>query len=507
MSVLAVCPHCNKNIELSSEAFEPCNCPICAGNLTPEFIKIKDGFVDLEESGIAYETGKQYFDNTDFRTAKEHFSKAIKLNPNHYLSFYYAGLCDIYENDSNPEYDIPLNLMKLLKYSLIKLDNSQHSMDFRVPFVRSIYKEICSMLVAEFNKNAIALDEKESRSLRHKLVLMSKHVGAFTIFDKEYMLLFDPEASLLLLNIIDVGVASVVKSVAARIVDGKQVVAVSDDDYQSAEKIFDSLVNFARGIDPAYSLDPHRPEFESVILHNKSIMHSLQQYNYSLGKKNKKACLSLTGEILNSVLKSCLSGVKFSYDMLFKSLYVKKNDPVRTNILLQGLELCLEILKPRIHFDGYRKLHYNAKGIKKIQNISNYMMTFLDELMTTNKKKTALHLMNEFYALVSKGAKLYYSNVVKTYSVQVNRIKSGKGKEFLYYSAFLYNVMCSSALCLEELIYIEKYKCKDKKAILKIGKQASEELLLLFDYNYEMLERDQNFSDTIKIYNSILANL
>ncbi|MCL2062156.1 MAG: hypothetical protein FWH03_06010 [Firmicutes bacterium] len=499
--VYAVCPHCGKNIMLASEHFDSVKCPLCEGQLTVELLRIKNSFIDSVEANYSFETGKQYFDNTNYREAMIHFQKSLEYNANHYLSFYYAGLCEVYDNENNEEYDTPLQIMRLLKYSLFKLENAQVDMQYKIPFVRAAISEISVMMLAQYNKLCENFYEDHlTPHIRAKLTLIGKYVGLFVTIDKQLMLVFDKEIADGVISLIEVGIDACIKASSGFSME-LMLQIPTQQDYEAASKIAQGLLEFAQTLDPKYSLERHRPDFSDNVAYNKDTLTHIKNYYESLDKKHRSQYLTVPSELLQQLIAHCHSAATFTFNTLFKNIYIKKNDPLRQELLLQGLTFCLEMLMPRVHIDGYKRVMFSSKNRNiKREEILEIFIEFAAELVATGRKALDSAL-NQFYLRVNMMTGLYFDIVSKNYEKSINRIKADrKSKEFIYYNDFVVNVIFACALALMETIELRSAK-KPRIGILKTGKLAVEEFLLLHDYKVFELEKIPPYAEILRIYN------
>jgi len=506
-AAFAICPHCLKNITLESEVFDAYNCPLCEGSLTMELLRMKESMIDMEEANMSFETGKQYFDNTDFREAQIHFKKSLKFNANHYLSFYYAGICDIYENEKNPEYDRVLNMMRILKYSFLKLDSAQVDMQYKIPFVLAALREVNTLLVAEFQKIDAEFERQNaSRTMRHLMMLLAKHVNSFLTLDKEFLLTFNEDVAIATLQFADLAILACIKSTQTRGISETIICVPQDEDFDSANKIFSSLLYFAQNLDPNYSIERHRPDFAKILEYTIEAEVQIDKYNAARGTKDRAVFISVKGQVLNYLKEQCKAAMLYTYNVLFKNLYVKKKCPQRLQMLNQGIHFCYELLYPRISITGLRKVSFSAPKYTFVQEIAPYLDAFLQELYVINKK-AAINSIENFYREVFEMTRMYYDTVTKQLSNSMNHLKLFKSKDYFYYSEFLTSIVFTASLALIEQIEFMPGKSKNRMVILKLGKLAAEEFLLLHDYKIIELEKNPIYAEIIKIYNSMMDAL
>ena len=506
-AIFIVCPHCSKNIMLASDVFDASACPLCAGPLTMELLRIKNSFINVEEANLAFETGKQYFDNINFREALIYFQKSLEFNANHYMSFYYAGLCDIYENEKNEGYDRILNLLRVLKYSILKLESAQVDMQYKIPFILAAVHEIYILLLSEYNKMDVLFDKQNApRALRHRLLLLAKHINSFIALDKELLLVSNPEVAKIIVRLVDLGIGACIKSTQSRAAGDINLSIPLDEDFDAATKIYRNLLHYVQRLDPEYSIESYRSDFITLGLFNRDALAQIDKYNSARGSKDRAAYLSIKGDVLNYLKEHCKTALLYTYNTLYKNLYIQKNDPLRVDLLTHGILFCYELLNPRIHQNADKRVIFESVTYNELQQFTPYLDAFLYELYESNKK-LAINELEKFYGELVKMTYMYFDLVTNRYTKPIKYIKHHKDKDICYYADFLINIILVCSLALKDMIELSSFKSKNRIALLKVGKRACEEFLLLHDYQIAELGKNPVYAVLINIYDEILNAL
>jgi len=344
------------------------------------------------------------------------------------------------------------------------------------------------------------------RTIRHKMLLLAKHINSFIALDKELLLVFNPDSAKAIVSLVNLGIGACIKATQARAVNDVTISVPLDEDFDTATKIYGNLLYYAQSLDPNYSIESHRPDFITLGLYNRDALSQIDKYNTGRGSKDRAAFISIKGEILNHLKEHCKTALSYTYNILYKNLYTKKGDPLRIDLLTHGISFCLELLVPRIHQNAYKRVIFESMPYQELQQIAPYLDAFLFELAETNKK-LAIITLEDFYTDLTEMTQMYFTIVSKTHTKSINRLKTFKGKEFHYYIDFLVNVIFASSMGLLDVIEFKPQKSKNRLALLKMGKRASEEFLLLNDYKIDELEKDPLYSSVILIYNQILNAL
>jgi hypothetical protein len=456
----------------------------------------------MEQSNASFEEGKRYFDNNDFSEAERHFKISLENNANHYLSFYYAGLSEIYKNEENDAFDKPLSLMRILKHSLIKVSNSLVDMKYRIPFARAAIGEIRIMMKAEFDKlNEQLGDIRILSPVRQRLLMMAKYIQSFTVIDKEAMLTFDEEMKISLVALVELGLSACVNSSVGYVIDEQFFAGAADNELDAANKIFAGLMYFLNALEDKYQISKLRPDFSFLTEFIKETETYIRDYNDALGKKNRQRYLSVPGDTTTQFVRRCRLSAEYAHYSLYKTLCSRKGDPLRGEILSHGIKACMEVIVPRIYIDVNKRVVFRSNSRKQNSEVIGQLIQFVDELSGISKKNST-DRMNEFYNDLLVMTEMYFDIVTKSFGRTINKMKARKGREFQFYVDFLLNVVNASALALTSTISLKIAK-KIRIQILKIGKKAAEEFLLLHDYQIIALEKNPLCADLIKIYGAV----
>ena len=140
MTISAICMHCLKTISVESAAQTVC--PDCGRPLNMEELKKNGLIIDYAREASEFALAKDCFKNTEFLSASEHFNKALNANKNSYLSQYFIRLCDIYLNESLPNYDVMRSALDAIVSSLGLVSRSGVAINDKLNFIGAMLGEI-----------------------------------------------------------------------------------------------------------------------------------------------------------------------------------------------------------------------------------------------------------------------------------------------------------------------------------------------------------------------------
>jgi len=505
--ILAICPHCAKNIQLASDSFEDAECPFCEGNFSAELLRMKNAFINVEEANKIYDIGKQSFTNGDFREAITHYKKALELNQNHYLSFYYSGLCEIYENANNPGNDKVMQLLRLLKYSLVKLDSAQPDINTKKQFALAIIHEIHMMVKVEFENVFMHFSESNGiKPVRYRLIQLAKYVASFVSIGKDMLVTFDPEIANEVLQLTNMAIFAIIKSTMSVAPSDAVVNAPTDEEYDVAKKIYDSLEAFILTLDPSYTIENHKPDFSALVQFNKETVLHIKKYYDAIGPKNRKRYLSIKGEFLKQLTVHCDVAAQYTFFMLHRNLYYNSSDPLRKEMLVQAINFCFELLYPRIEENSASIASFSAVPHRTQLSVAPYLEVFLAELDEKAKKLTQSS-MEDFWAKAYAMTNFHYENMSKMFAPKIDSKKLAADKELQRYSKFLCNIIIAASMGLSSTIEYPQDKNKDRIALLKVGEKAANEFFMLHNYQFAEMRKYPPYAEVVMLYNEIESEL
>lgn len=502
----AICPFCSKSIFVEENLSGGYSCPQCGQALGLPYLQEHDLIIDVAAADEQYKLAQQYFANTDFLAAGEHFVRVLKYNRNNYLADYYARLCDIYENEGKAEYNLPEKIIEAIISSIEKLMLSQVSIAARIEFINSVLSQAYILLSSHFNNIFEQYEKREMWDmLRDKSLNIASCVQSLINIDKEKLMVFDSSVSKSLISIADLAICACQKVVQPHLGEGDKLILPTDYEYEKAKKLYSVFFYYATSLDPNYSFSSYKPDYTGNLLYNENVLTQLSRYN-TANKQNNKKFLSDPNAGLDKVRESCQVAIKYSYYTCFKGLSVPKNDPSRQALIGESIGFCIETLMPRISIAEEKKVSIDVKKFGSACDTAFYLSEFLSDCADGNKRAAAEY-MNRFYKRLLEMTKLYFSVVYNSYNKFVNKLKESQNREFRYYRNFLYQVVCCCALALKECIAFDQHNLGDRIKLLKLGKQVTEEFLLLSDYKIDELEQSAKYSDILDVFNAFDSSL
>lgn len=505
-SFFAVCPFCSKNVYIEKNISGGYACPICSQAIGLEYMTANNLIIDVVAENEEYNLAQQYFLNTDFREAGAHFAKALQFNRNNYLADYYERLCNIYENETKDDYNLPQKLVAAIISSITKMQNSQANLSNKLEFVSTLLNQTYILLSGHFNEVYETYEKAEKwDELREKCLNIASEIKGITIIDKELLMVYDESIAKSLISISDLCICACQKIVTPHMLQNSKLDLPTDYEHDKSKNLFTMFNFYATSLDKNYNFNTYKPDYTGNLLYNENVITKLNRYNTE-NKSNEKKFLSASGSNLSELISGCSVALKYSYYTCFKGLVNVKNDPSRIALVNESISFCLEALKPRISIGEEKKVNININNFEKAAEIAYYLNAFVADFSDYNKRLAADYL-NKFYDELGESIKLYFSVVYNNYNKYVNKIKELQNNEFKYYKNFLYQIVCSCALALKEIVSFDQHKLGNRIKILKLGKQVAEEFFLLCDYKIEDIERSVKYKDILDIFNAFDDNI
>ena len=497
----AICPFCKKSIFVEANSDGEYVCSVCGQTLDTEYLRSNDYVIDITAADEEYNAAQQYFINADFKEAETHFAKVLGYHRNHYLAEYYRALCEIYENEQKTDFDVPKRLVSAIVNSVEMLGLCQANIQARIEFLISVLNQANIILSSYFNRIYDNYEKTEMWDiLRDKCLLIASAAKDVANIDKEQLMVFEQSIAKSLVSIADIGICACRKIVESHLINEKILDLPTDYQHERAKSYYGILLYYASSLDPSYGANEYKPDYTANLLFNQNTITKLNRYN-SENKAAHKKYLSTPGEALEDFRKSAKTAIKFSYHTCFGNLSTQQTDQARIALINDSVSFCFELLSPRIYIDRDKKIAVDVYSHADSKDIAVFADKFLNEFCEYNSKLTADYV-NKFYMSLHEKAKYHYTSVYAEYNKIVDKLKDAQNSEYRYYKNFLHNMIYACALALTDTLSFVSHPIGERLKTLKLGKQITDEFLLLNDYKVEELEQSAKYSDVLDIFNA-----
>ncbi len=497
MSVPAICPFCYKTVLLEQK--DSVACPECGQTILSSELKKQNLYIDAATEAKEFALAKDYFVNTEFLSAFEHFKKAFAANQNSYLAEYFIRLCDVYLNESANGYDVMAHVIDAIRKPLVLSARANISVTDKLTFIVAMLNET-KIIITNRLKSQEQLYEENIESYRKlKIAELMTLVELFKI-DGELLMTYAPEVSSVLVEIADCALEICHKCVQT-VVIGEDLHSPTDKQYKQLKSLDNDYGFFAVTLSAGYNVKKFAPDFTQNLLLVDKVKSRFEKYEDKY-KHYAKHQLVENVEEIKDILDECEKAANFTYITCFKSL-CPDDDPKRISLLNIGLNLLYRLLSPKYVFND-KKLPEIKIGL--FVDVAERLNMLSDFLTASSKYGLfAEESLRAFYKRLRDGMEMYFIGEFEKINKNINRIKDGKGAICDYCEQLLLDAACATASALSTYIPFEtEIKDRDRQRLVKLCKQVCETFLLLRDYKLQELEQSNKFRPILDIYNAVM---
>ncbi len=495
MQVLAICPFCLKTISIEQNT--NCICPNCGQTLVYEDIKARDMLVDSGEESREFLIAKDYFANTEFLSAAMHFKRALDANKNSYLSKYFLQICDIYLNESSPDFDLMKHAVDTIKTSTALLVRSGVSIKDKLDFISAALDEVKIIILNCLRSNE-KFYESDIKTYRRRVISDLKSLVGLFQLDSEALMTYSPNVAASLLEIADFAIATCHKAVQS-VAIGDSIFSPLDDEYKQLSSLNGDYCFFATTFSHDYDTEKYQPDYTQNFLLNDKVRSRFENFEEK-NRINEKRHIIADIDIYNDILGECDKAVNFAYMNCFKTFGDKKY-PKRVELIKDATRLLCRSLFPRYIINAKKNIELDYGKFVIVSEQLSMLNKFLTELDGTPFAQSALR---SFYLGVYTVLSSHFYSLFDYFTKLVNKLKLTLDDDYNYYSRFLFNTACCTACALSEYVPYNSGKDKVRAKLVKICKQVCEEFLLMRDYKIDEIDGSNIYRPILDIYNAVL---
>ncbi len=476
------------------------SCPECGQRLDISEIRKSNLVIDAETEAREFAAGKDYFVNTEFLSASEHFKKALAANANSYLSLYFIMLCDIYLNESSPDYDVTAHAVDTVRESLSLMIKANVKINDRLNFITAVLTELKIIIVNRLRSHDKVYEFDSVAYRRAEIDELQTLLPLFKI-DGETLMTYSPNVRAVLIEIADTAIAVCHKAV--------QTVAVGEELYSPTEFEYNRLVSlnsdfgfFAQSLDADYDVKKYTPDFTQNELLNDKVNSRLDKFDAAEKAYAKKRLINDAKEYEN-IMEECGKALDFTYLNCFRSLCDPKFDK-RKQLLEDGIAFLYRLLTPRVSLADKKKAEFGVLKFFEISEKCALLTKFLND--SAEFGTFARDSLNVFYVTLCDIAETYMLPEFERNTKNVNKLKESRGEELKLYERFLFEAACAASPSLFDLVPFGERKGARAK-LVKFVKKVSEEFLMLRDYRIEEIDRSNVYRPILDIYNAVMKEI
>lgn len=497
MTQYVICPTCRKTMCMTGNNAV---CSSCGQPLDINFIRKNNLVIDVEKEALEFMSGKDYFVNTEFLGASEHFKKALNANANSYLSLYFVMLCETYLNESSPDYDVMAQAVATIKEPLAVMSRANIKADERLKFILSILTETKIIMINRLRKHDALYDIDPAAYRKAEIADLQTLLQLFKT-DDELLMTYSPDVKSILIEIADTAIAVCHKAV--------QTVAVGGDLFSPTGYEYNRLLSlnndfgfFAQSFDPSYDVKKYTPDFTQNHLLNEKVQARFDKYDNDNKVLVKKHLVSNIVEY-EEILSECEKAMTFTHLSCFRSM-CDPNYEERHQLLLDGLGFLYRLLTPRVVITDKKPVFSVGKSYY-INGNCEMLTKFLKDVAAFDSPENTLH---EYYEKLCYIVETYMLPEFERNTKIINKLKETKSDSYTHYERFLYELACATSPALAELVQFDDGTVKGPRAkLVKYCQKACEDFLMLHDYRIEEIEQSNAYGPLLNIYNSVMKEI
>lgn len=491
MSEFYICEKCGKTLELK-DGVNRLICPVCSNEYNPSELIESKKTIDKAEESHEYGLASELYERLEYRDAAMYFERVIKLNRNNYYAHYYLAICNILSGRTYMSTGELISEMVLNSFYALYRSNAsgeaKESFQFSVVNQAAAFvKDILKRLDESFNAKAA--------NYRQNGLFLAKNIRK--MFSADFS---DCSANIksILVDLISSMLKLISRSVEPQIDNGRVEMATAED-FSLARSLGTSFYNYALSFDEFYSPGDVNNVMERTFRMNNLLYGKI----FELKKGSPKRFAQVSGEDDEvSMFSEKMNALKISYCTCFKGIGIPVDEHKKKLLVEQTYEIMLSSLNPRIVINNSGDAEIKTLTFDSLRIISSYLTDFINEMAKYSEYKLNSSLDN-FYRNLYANVFNYYSIMYSNYNRLGDIIRRQKSKELYYLRSFFYSILCVSALATYDFISYNKHNLEYRKKLLKMGVDASEAFLYLYNYNLENVEKSIHYRDFYSLANTV----
>lgn len=498
MAQYVICPSCMKSVVADGDK------PICGDCGQPiDFNEVKKRGLAIDSATEASEfaAGKDYFINTEFLSAREHFKKALDANKNSYLSQYFVLLCDIYLNESSPDYDAMDGVVNAIQTPLTPMTRANVKVNDRLNFIYAMLTETKIIIINRLRSHDKLFDLDIAKYRKNVLNDLQTLLRLFKI-DGELLMTYAPQIGAILAEVADTAVAVCHKAVQTVAV-GEELFSPTEFEYNRLLSLNNDFCFFVASFVPDYDVKKYTPDFTQNNLLNEKVASRFEKFDIK-NKPNAKRYTICDPSEYEDILAECEKALSFTDKSCFGSL-CDPNFGKRQELLKDGLRFLYRLLTPRVSVSDKKRVEFKLGKFYDISDRCAQLTKFLRDADAVDA--FARDSLRDYYAKLCDIMDMYYVAEYERYTKSIDKLKDSKGDDYKYYERFLFETACSTASALGAYVGFAAHKDKTRAKLVKFCKQAAEEFLMLRDYHIDEIDQSNVYRPILDIYNAVMREV
>lgn len=496
MTISVICPHCGKTVKVERTA--RLTCPECGTEFGYAELQKKQLIVDFKAESSSLSAAKELFKNAEFTGAQKLFAKALEANPNSFYAQYFVSLCEIYNHEGDPDYDVVGNAVNTLRSALEVMLRSAASIEDKLTFAVAMLNEIKIITTRRLTtrEELFATNVEEFRKVT--VFDLSKLESLFKL-DSELIMSFSPDVKTILLEIAECAIKVCYKAVQTVAV-GEELHSPTKDEYIKLSALCNNYCFFAHSLDPEFDTTVFSPDFSQNSMYNEKVLSMLTKFAESNWQYEKKYLIGNIAEY-DGILAECEKALHFTYLSCYRSLCSRQTSQ-HADLFYSGLQLAFKLLLPRVVMNSDKKVEIHLGKFVDIVDWCDILTRFIVDAYELNPVVgESLHAFYEnLYAIVDA----YVVPEIDKIGKYINKLKQDRGDEYFFAQKLLFDAACCCVPALTKYVDFSDGSDKPREKLVKICKQAVDDFLLLSDYKIEELDQSNFYRPIIQISSALM---
>ena len=506
MSVFhAICPRCDKSLYLGRNREDEYVCPHCGRSFSYAMLQTSDNLVDVEAAKIEYGRAQQYFAKNDYRTAEKHFDKVREIDRSNFFAEYFYRLCDIRSINETGKLCGAEIIVSLIDEPIVKMAKTPQPDGVKRMFLLHAFTEVRKLLEELYTAIAgIYAGDDELETRRKEYLIFARGVRRVTLIDKDAAMLNEKDILSPVVAVCGLALRAL-RYVAAGSIRNSVLCLPTSPQYDEARALYGVFSHFLRTVSPNYVFPDDSETLAENFAFNRKVRVIVSEYERE-NKPYERGFLSVKGEKLTHMLYYCRTAFDYTYHSVFNRLGGRGRTPETLALMKDALYFAQKLFMPRVSVDADGGKVFDIPDFNKLRRLSAFFNNFCTELALADKNALAADL-DDFYSDLFELVRYHYGMEVPKLKAELGISRAQKNKKYFYYRNFLFGIVSCATVALTEVVAFDAHRMGDRLKLLRYGKDAADDLLYLFDYHIEDIEKIPKFASLPAVYGYINTNL
>ena len=503
-AIHAICYHCGKSffVETGGSVFP---CPNCGKRLEYSELSARGDVVDVQQAKADYAAAHSYFDAGDFAMAGKYFDRVRHLDRNNFFAEYFYRLSDIRRKRQEGKLCGAEFVIDMLVESITKMGLSCQPQSVKRGFLLHAFSEAEALLGALYNTISSIYDKSgDLETARKEYMIMGRDCRRLTIVDRQAAMLDDPEIADHVTSVCEMAINAVQRAVSFISV-GDVISKPSPEICDEAKSLYSVFIHFIRSYDHGYRIDGCTEIYADNKAYDLEARSAIEAYS-RINRADAKRGLTTPGTEFNDMIYRCNSAFDYVYNTVFVCPGGKTGGKAEADLICDALDFAVQLLLPRAVENEDGDVDISVMDYPALGDFARKFNAFASEMEVTDKQRLN-DCLEKLYGALFESVRLRYNEEEPRMRKEIEEARVRKNKRYFHYRNMLYALICVSAVGLMRIIPYTGHRLGDRIRLLKAGRQAAEDLLYLFGYNLEEIERIPKFSSLTDIYAGINTDI